>query len=96
MERDGIRGFRDATAGQWAALQAYALTVEPIASNGRANYWQVDTLNGRRFTECLNFLLKDVAKKHSKTVSAMIAAIPPAPPIPAAGHDRKFPKIVRS
>jgi hypothetical protein len=102
MEQDGIESFRRSTAAQWAALQVFALTVEPIASNGRVQYWEVNSGRGRRFTECLDFLLKDVAKKHSRTVRDMIQALPPAPPAPpatpapAAGNDRKFPKCVRS
>src|SRR5205807_720026 len=66
MECEGIRGYKDATPAQWVAIQAYALTVEPIASNGMAAYWEADSNRGRRFTECLDFLPKDVAKKHSK------------------------------
>ena len=84
MEHDGIESFRRSTAAQWAALQVYALTVEPIASNGRVQYWEVNSHGGRRFTECLDFLLKDVAKKHSSTVRAMLQAVPPASPAPTA------------
>ena len=99
MEQDGIESFRCSTAAQGAALQVYALTVEPIASNGREQYWEVNSGRGRRLTECLDFLLKDVAKKHSRTVRDMLQDLPPAPPAPpapAAGNDRKFPKCVRS
>ena len=99
MERQGISGYKHSTPAQWAAIQAYALTVEPIASNGMAAHWEANTNRGRRFTECLDFLLKDVAKKHSKTLSAMGLAVPPAPPVaPAAvatGNDRKSPQPVR-
>ena len=36
MEREGIDSYKDATPAQWVAIQVYALTVEPIASNGMA------------------------------------------------------------
>ncbi|RPB03034.1 hypothetical protein L873DRAFT_1787191 [Choiromyces venosus 120613-1] len=99
MEREGIQSFRHSSAAQWARLQVYALTIEPIASNGRAQFWEKDTPRGRRFTECLDYLLKDVAKKHSQTVKAMMQALPPATPVPAAsaaGNDCKFTKSIRS
>ena len=96
MEQDGIESFRRSTGAQWAALQVYALTVEPIASNGRAQYWEVNSGRGRRLTECLDFLLKDVAKKHLRTVRDMLQALPPAPPVLAASNNHKFPKCVRS
>jgi len=104
MECEGIRGYKDATPAQWVAIQAYALTVEPIASNGMAAYWEADSNWGRRFTECLDFLLKDVAKKHSKTLEAMGLTVPPATPAPAppaplvaaAGNDRKLLRTVHN
>ena len=100
MERQGIPGCKHSTLAQWAAIQVYALTVEPIASNGMATCWEANTNRGRRFMECLDFLLKDVAKKHYKTLSAIGLAVPPTPPIaPAAvttGNDRKSPQLVRS
>ena len=100
MECKGISGYKHSTPAQWAAIQAYALTVEPIASNGMVAHWEANTNRGRQFTECLDFLLKDVAKKHSKTLSAMGLAVPPAPPVaPAAvatGNDHKSPQPVRS
>ena len=101
MEREGIRGYKDATPAQWAAIQAYALTVEPIASNGMAAYWEAESNRRRHFTECLVFLLKDVAKKHSKTLEAMGLAIspapaPPAPLVVAARNDCKLLRTVRN
>ena len=104
MEQEGIRSWKLAAEDQWAAIQAYALTVEPLASNGRAALWQEDSSTGRRFTECLDFLLKDVAKKHSKTLSRLGVAVPPAvpvvPAVPAApalaANNRKFYPLVVS
>lgn len=92
MEQDRIRGRKLATPEQWAAIQAYALTVEPLASNGRAALWQQNSNAGLRFTECLDFLLKDIARKHSKTLRRLGVAVPPAvPAAPAvAATDRKF------
>src|SRR5437879_2727426 len=104
MEHEGIHGYKDASTAQWATIQAYDLMVEPIASNGMAAYWEADSNWGRCFTECLDFLLKDVAKKHSKTLEAMGLAVPPtapapAPPVPlvaAAGKNCKLLRTVHS
>jgi len=61
MEQDRIPGWKGSTAAQWAAIQAYMLATPPITV--RAALWQTDTPRGERFTECLDFLLKDIAKK---------------------------------
>ena len=98
MRQDRIRGWALATPEQWAAIQAYGLSLEPLASNGRAALWQEDTRSGQRFTECYDYLLKDIAKKHSRTLARLGAALPPAVPVaPAlAANNRKFrPLIVR-
>ena len=65
MEQDRIPGWKGSTAAQWAVIQAYALASLP----GRvgAALWQTDTAQGERFTECLEFLLKDMAEKHKPT-----------------------------
>ncbi|PWW78847.1 hypothetical protein C7212DRAFT_340392 [Tuber magnatum] len=101
MERKQIFGYRDATPAQWAAIQAYALTVESIASNGMSPHWGVNTARGRLFTKCLNFLLKDIAKKHSRMLTSLGLVVAPTPP-PAitataatAGNDCKPPQTVR-
>src|SRR5205807_957359 len=95
IECKWISSYKHSTLTQWTAIQAYALMVELIASNGIATYWEANTNQWRRFTECLDFLLKDMTKKHSKTLSAMDLAVPPAPSvIPATvtiGNDCKSP-----
>ena len=104
MEQEGIRSWKLAADDQWAAIQAYALTVEPLASNSHTALWQEDSSTGRHFTECLDFLLKDVAKKHSKMLSCLGVAVPPAillvPTVstaPAlAANDHKFYPLVVS
>src|SRR5437879_4514621 len=101
MECKGISGYKHSTPAQWVAIQAYALTVEPIASNCMATHWQVNSNQGRCFTECLDFLLKDIAKKYLKILVAMGLAVPPtapapAPPAPPARNDRKLLQIVDS
>ena len=98
MRQDRIRGWALATPEQWAAIQAYGLSLEPLASNGRAALWQEDTRSGQRFTECYDYLHKDIVKKRSRTLARLGAAHPPAVPVaPAlAANNRKFrPLIVR-
>ena len=98
MQQDDIPSRALATAGQWMAIQAYGLSLEPLASNGRAALWQQDTNSGLRFTECYDYLLRDIAKKHSKTLACLGVALPPAvPATPAlAANNRRFrPLIVR-
>jgi len=96
MEQDRIRSWRQSTDAQWAALQAYSLTLAPVATpgGGRDALGQTETVRGRRFTECVDFLLKDVAKKHRNTLESVTRARG-APilgaPIPA-GNDRKLPQ----
>ena len=96
MQQDRIRGWALATPEQWAAIQAYGLSLEPLASNGRAALWQEDTRSGQRFTECYDYLLKDIAKKHSRTLARLGAALPPAVPVaPAlAANNRKFRPLI--
>ena len=98
MEQDRIRSWKLATDDQWEAIQAYGLTLEPLASNGRAALWQQNTNSGLRFTECFDFLLKDIAKKHSNTLMRLGVAVPPAVPTAPAltGNNRKFhPLVIR-
>ena len=98
MQQDRIRGWALATPEQWAAIQVYGLSLEPLSSNGRAALWQEDTRSGQSFTECYDYLLKDIAKKDSRTLARLGAALPPTVPVaPAlATNNRKFcPLIVR-
>ena len=62
MEQDRIPGWKQSTAAQWAAIQAYAITLQPVSR--RSGLWQANNLHGEHFTECIDFLLTDIAKKH--------------------------------
>ena len=98
MQQHGIPSWALATPEQWTAIQVYGLSLEPLASNGRAALWQQDTNSGLPFTECYDYLLRDLVKKHSKTLARLGVALPPAvPAAPAlAAYNRKFrPLIVR-
>lgn len=97
MEQDRIPGWKQSTAAQWAAIQAYAITLQPVSR--RSGLWQANNLRGERFTECLDFLLKDIAKKHQRILTDMlkvqpVAAIAVADPAPAR-NDRKLAPSVR-
>jgi len=76
IEQDRIPSWRQSTDAQWAAIQAHSLTLAPVATprGGRAALWQSYTVRGRRFTECLDSLLKDVAKKHRNTLESLTRA----------------------
>ena len=98
MQQDGIPSRALATPEQWTAIQAYGLSLEPLVSNGRAALWPQDIISGLRFTECYDYLLRDIVKKHSKTLARLGVALAPAvPAAPAlAGNNGKFrPLIVR-
>ena len=98
MQQDGIPSRAVATPEQWTAIQAYGLSLKPLASNGRSALWQQDTTSGLRFTECYDYLLRDIAKKHSKKLARLGVALPPAVPAAPdlAGNNLKFrPLIVR-
>jgi len=92
MEQDRITRWKQSTAVHWAAIQGYAITLQPVSR--RAGLWQANNLRGERFTECLDFLLKDIAKKHQRILTDMlnvqpVGAIAVADPAPAR-NDRKF------
>ena len=79
------------------AIQAFGLSLEPLASHGRAALWQEDTRSGQRFTECYDYPLKDIAKKDSRTLACLGAALPPAVPTApalAANNGKFLPLIV--
>jgi len=63
MEQDRIPEWKQSTAGQWEAIQAHALTLRPVSQ--RSGLWQATNPRGERFTECLDLLLKDIAKEAS-------------------------------
>jgi len=73
MELDRSPSRLDSMDTQWDAIQAYCLTLAPIASAGgcRAALWQHDSRQGSGFTECLDYLLKDMAKKHRSTLERL-------------------------
>jgi len=101
MEQDRIPGWKGSTAAQWAAIQAYTLATLPVTV--RAALWQTDTALGKHFTECLDYLLKEIAKKHKPSLTRLLAAqpgpavAPVAAPIVApvaVGNDRKLPQTI--
>jgi len=97
MEQDKIPEWTQSTAAQWAAIQAYAITLQPVSL--RSGHWQANNLRGERFTECLDFFLKDIAKKHQRILTEMlkvqpVAAIAVVDPA-LARNDRKLAPSVR-
>jgi len=97
MEQDRIPGWKQSTAAQWAAIHAYAITLQPVSR--RSGLWQANNLRGEHLTECLDLLLKDIAKKHQRILTDMfkvqpVAAIAVADPAPAT-NDRKLAPSVR-
>ena len=72
MEQERIPGFVVSTANQWAAIQAYALTIPPVAH--RAPRWQTKTRRGQWFTECFDYLLRDIAKKDKNNLENLLRA----------------------
>ena len=97
MEQDRIPGWKQSTAAQWAAIYAHALTLRPVSQ--RSGLWQVDNPRGERFTECLDLLLKDIAKRYQGILRDMlrapVAAVLVADPTPAR-NDRKLSPTVRN
>ena len=79
MEHDRIPGWKQSTAGQWAAIRAHALTLRPVSQ--RSGLWQANNPRGERFTECLDFLLKDIAKNHQGILRDMLRAPVAAVPV---------------
>ena len=73
MEQDRFQGFVGSTADQWAAIQTYALTVPPVVPH-RAPLWQTNTRRGQWYTECFDFLLRDIARKHKNNLENLLKA----------------------
>ena len=91
MEQERIPGFVGSTADQWTAIQAHAITIPPVPH--RVPLWQTNTRRCQRFTECLNYLLREIAKKHKNNFENLLRApvagpAGPAGPV-AAVNDRK-------
>ena len=61
--------------------------------------WQANNPRGERFTQCLDVLQKEIAKKHQGILRDMlrapVAAVPVADPIPAR-NDRKLSPSIRN
>ena len=62
MEQDRFPGWKQSTAAQKAAIQAYAIALQPVSQ--RSGLWKANNLHGERFTGCLDHLLKDIAKEN--------------------------------
>jgi len=97
IEQDRIAGWKQSTAAKWAAIHGYAITIQPVSRSSRL--WQANNLRGERFTESLDLLLKDIAKKHQGILTDMLKVQPVAPiavadPAPAR-NDRKLAPSVR-
>jgi len=96
MEQDRIPGWKQSTAAQWAAIQAYGITLQPVSR--RSALWQANNLRGERFTECLDFLLTDIAKKDQCILTDMLkvqpaTAIGVADPAPARNDLKLAPSV---
>jgi len=93
MEQARIPGWKQSTAAQWAAIQVHALTLQPLSQ--RSGLWQANNPCGESFTECLDLLLKDIAKKHQgilrDMLKAPVAAVPVADPTHVR-NDRNYPQ----
>jgi len=94
MGQDRILGWRQSTNTQWAAIEAHSRTLGPFATpaGSRAGLRQTETVRRRPFTECLNCLPKDLAKKHRKRRESVKRALG-APILAAAfpaGNVRKL------
>ena len=77
-------------------IQADGLSLEPLAINGRAALLQQDTNASLHFTECYDYLFRDIGKKHSGTLAGLgVALLPAVPAAPAlAGNNRKFRPLI--
>ena len=96
MDQDRIPRWKQSTAAQWAAMQAYAITLQPVSC--RSGLWQAKKLRSERFTECLDLLLKDIAKKHQgiltdKLKVQPVAAIAVADPARARNDCKLAPSV---
>jgi len=95
MEQDRIPGWKQSTAGQWAAIQALAFTLQPVSQS--SVLWQANNPCGEPFTDCLDLLLKDIAKKHQgilrDMLRARVAAVPVGDPTPARNDHKLSPSV---
>jgi len=90
-----MSGWKQSTARQWAAIQAHVLTLRPASQ--RSGLWQANNPCGECFTECLDLLLKDIAKKHQGILRDMlrapVAAVPVGDPTPARNDHKLSPSV---
>ena len=99
MVQERIPGLVGSTANQWAAIEVHALTIPPIPH--RAPLWQTKTRRGKRFTECFDYLLRDIAKKHKNhlqnllrvPVAGLAGPAGPAAPVAAVNDGKSFRNI---
>jgi len=96
IEQDKIPEWQQSRAAQWAAIQAYGITLQPVGR--RSGLWQANNLRGERFTECLDLLLKDIAKTHQRILTDMlkvqpVTAIGVADPAPARNDRNLAPSV---
>ena len=77
------------------AIQAHALTLRPVSL--RLGLWQANNPRTEPFTECLDLLLKDIAKKHQGILRDMlrapVAPVPVADPTPARNDGKLSPSV---
>ena len=81
IEQERIPGFVGSTADLWAAIQAHALTIPPVSH--RAPLWQTNTRRGQWFTECFDYLLRDIAEKYKNNLENLLRARVAGPASPA-------------
>jgi len=95
MELDKISGWKQSTSAQWAAIQAYALTLRPVSQ--RSGLWPADNPHGECGTKCLDLLPKAKVKKHQGILRDMlrapVAAVPVADPTPARNDHKLSPSV---
>jgi hypothetical protein len=77
MRSRGIRGRTDPGRAQWAELTRWAITKRPLSAKG-VLYGKASPA-GREFTQAVDGLLQDVAKKLSHTRSRQVDLDPPQP-----------------
>ena len=82
MEQERIPGFVGSTADQWAAIQAHALTIPHVPH--MAPHWQTNTRRDQRFTECFDYLLREIAKKQKNNLENLLRAPVAGPAGPVA------------
>jgi len=96
IEQDRIPGWKQSTAAQWAAIQAYAITLQPVS--WWSALWQANNLSGECFTESLDFVVKDIPNKHQRILTDIskvqpVAAIAVPKPTPARNDCKLVPSV---